>query len=234
MIELTQVSGELLDLSISPKFVEHYNKPSAFAKFILDNEINNGSWYDDLLANLPDDATIVDVGMNVGLFSLYLPAMHRKFYCVEPCEAHIEVAQELFDKLGYNVQIAKGVISNRVAPVKFFEEPQNTTSNRIGNDGNKIVQSNTLFNFFKIDGLEKIDLLKIDAEGSEKDIFLYDPTIGEALQKVNILFLETHTGDGTVYMTVEEKDMLLDKIKSFGFTYKAGNRHDSHYFIKNQ
>src|ERR1035437_8676031 len=174
MINLTQVNGEVIDLSISPKFVDHYNKEGAFAKFILDNELNPGAWYDDILAQLPDDATIVDVGMNVGLFTLYLPAKQRKFYCVEPCEAHIEVAEELFSKFGYNAQIVKGVISNKCAPVRFFEEPQNTTSNRIGQDGKKVVQSNTLFNFFKIPELAKVDLLKVDAEGSERDIFLYD------------------------------------------------------------
>jgi FkbM family methyltransferase len=233
MIELKQIDGTVIDLSISPKFVEHYNKPSAYAKYILDNEINNGQWDDDLLLNLPDDAVIFDIGMNVGLFSLYLPAKQRKFYCVEPCEAHIEVAKELFSIFGYKAEIWKGVISNKVGPVKFFEEPQNTTSNRIGNDGNKWVQSETLKNIFKTHGLEKIDLLKIDAEGSEREIILYDPTVQEALTKCKIVFVETHTGDGTVYMTVEERDQLIDKIKSFGFTYKLGNRHDSHYFINN-
>ena len=233
MINLTQVNGEVIDLSISPKFVEHYNKEGAFAKFILDNELNPGSWYDDILAQLPDDATIVDVGMNVGLFTLYLPSKQRKFYCVEPCIEHIVVARELFTKFGYDYSIYSGVVYSSDGVVKLFEEPQNTTSNRVGSDGKKSVESVTLKTLFENYKLDKIDLLKLDCEGAERQIILQDPTVQDALSKVKVLFLETHTGDGTVYMTVEEKDALLDKIKSFGFTYKAGNRHDSHYFINN-
>ena len=60
MINLITVDNQVKDLSVSTLFVSHYNKANSFAKYIIDNEINNGMWFDELLKTLPDDAVIID------------------------------------------------------------------------------------------------------------------------------------------------------------------------------
>lgn len=227
MIELKQVTGPTIDLSISNKFVYHYNKAGSFAKYILDAEINAGLWYDELLATLPDNAVIVDVGANVGLFSLYLEARQRKFYCVEPAFNHNLVMRDLFDRLGYNAEIFEGVIYNKDGEAPYLEEPQNTTSNKVG-EGGRPVKSKTLLTYFNDNNLQEVDLLKLDCEGSEKSIVLEDPTVGEALQRCKLIFVETHTGGP--YMTLEEAKALVVKIGSLGFYVSGGAREGSYYF----
>jgi FkbM family methyltransferase len=227
-IELKQVTGTTLDLSVSNKFVYHYNKSGSFAKYILDAEINAGLWYDDVLRGLPDNAVIVDVGANVGLFSLYFEAKQRKFYCVEPAFNHNLVMRDLFDKLGYNAQIFEGVIYNKDGEAPYLEEPQNTTSNKVG-DGGRPVKSKTLLTYFNDNNLQNVDLLKLDCEGSEKQIILDDPTIDEALKRCKLIFIETHTGKP--YMTLSERDALIEKINKLGFHFTEGARQGSYYFV---
>lgn len=236
MINLPLVNQDSLDLSVSEKFSAEYHKHGAFPnglspyKFIVETEINTGAWFDNVLCELPDNAVIVDIGMNVGLFTLYLGAKSRKFYGIEPCEYHIEIAKELFEKLGYDVTVYKGVIYNKNGMVGLWEAPENTTSNRVGDTAPTKVESKTLKSFFDENGIEKVDFLKMDCEGSEKQIILQDPTIDEALKKCKTIFIETHCGDA--YMSLEEVNLLVDKIVGLGFKCRESIRKGSFYFTQ--
>lgn len=232
MIELKQYNGNVIDLSQSAKFAYHYHKPGAYAKYILENEINNGMWADEILGTIADDAVIIDAGMNVGLFSLYLEAKNRTFYGVEPCAQHILVANDLLAKFGHAFCIYEGVLFNKDGMVTLCEAPENTTSNRVGEGGGLKVESRRLKTFLEERNIEEVGLLKLDVEGSEKQIILEDPSIGEALAKCKIVFIETHVAPG--YMTIEERDAMLEKIQGFGFTVLEARRAGSYYFINSK
>lgn len=228
MIALKQLRGQVVDLSVSARFICHYHRYGSLAPYIIDNEINNGGWYDELLTSIPEDAVIVDIGANVGLFSAYIGGPGRTYYCVEPCENHTIVLKDLMGSLGYVAHVYKGVIYNHHGMVNLVEAPENTTSNRVVEWGGLSVQALTLNAYFEILGLESVDFLKMDCEGSEKQIILEDPTIGEALKKCKLIFIETHTGDG--YMTLSERDELVARVAGFGFKVVPGKRAGSFYF----
>lgn len=229
MIALKQISGNIIDLSESEKFNEHYKKPNSYAKYIIDREINVGFWHDSLLERLPQDAVIVDAGTNVGLFTLYLNSQRRKFYCIEPTHSHIEIAKDLFGKLNVDAEIFEGVIYNKDGEVNLFQESTNSTMNRVGQKGSP-VPSLTLKSFFEKYNLEKVDLLKLDVESAEKQIVMEDETVGEAFDKCRLVFIETHPQDG-FGNHVNEND-IIEKMKTFGFIHKVGKREMSHYFFK--
>ena len=227
MIELKQINGNIIDLSKSEKFVEHYNKPNSFAKYIIENEINNGLWYDDCLKELPEYSTIVDIGANVGLFSLYLGNIHRKYFMVEPLKNHIDVCLDVFTSLNYYGEIFEGVISNTNNDIQFDEVLDNTTCSKVSNNGKINVKSKTLLEYFNNLNIDKVDLLKLDCEGSEQQIILEDPTIDDVLKKCKVVFIEVHTQP---WGNTDEQG-IINKMKSLDFTHKSGKRNLSHYFI---
>lgn len=226
MIPLQQVTKNIIDLSESEAFVAHYNKKDSWAKYILDKEINNGKWYDELLSQIPDDGVIIDAGANVGLFTLYLSGKNRKFYCIEPTHYHIRVMVELFEKFHIDATIYKGVLYKEDGEVGLFEEKGNSTMNRIGNGSR--VNAVTLKTFLANNKLEKVDFLKLDIEGGEWAVIMEDPTIEEPLKKCSVVFIETHSG----WWGGGKESDLIAKMKSFGFKHKAGKREMSHYFVR--
>ena len=230
MIPLKKIDGNVIDLSVSPLFMQHYANKNSFAQYILDKEINNGVWYDEILAKLPEDAVIVDAGSNVGLFSLYLNKKGRKLFCIEPSSSHISVAQELFKKLGCEATIWEGVLYNIDGEVRLYADAGNSTMNRVSESG-WLVKARTLKSFFDICRLKSVDLLKLDVEGSEWKIIMEDETIGDALNKCKVVFIETHPG---FFGNGDNEQPMIDKIMSLGFSHTKGTRDCSHYFIKHE
>ncbi len=231
MVAVKQINRNIIDLSESPKFLAHYVKANTYAKYIIDNEINRGFWYDSILASIPNDAVVVDAGANVGLFTAYMNVGNRKFFCIEPTQIHVEIAKEVFEKMNCNAEIFEGVISNTNGHACLFEEQSNSTMNRINFSGSdNRVDSLTLKSFFEKYSLEKVDLLKLDVESAEQQIILEDPTVDEPLKKCKVVFIEVHPQDG--FGNKVDVDGIIDKMKSLGFTHKAGMKEFSHYFIQ--
>lgn len=226
-MKIKQISGTGLDLSVSNKFVDHYNKTNTFAKYIIDNEINKGLWFDSNLKNLDEYGNIVDIGANVGLFSLYLGGNNRKFYCIEPMKEHCDVILDLFDKFNIHGTVFQGVIHNTNGEVSFENVENNTTCNKVG-DGNLKVKSLKLLDFFIENNLHEVELLKLDCEGSEQQIILEDDSVDDALRICKNVFIETHTPP---WGNTDEQ-AIINKLKSLGFKHKKGKRDLSHYFTK--
>lgn len=229
MIALKKVNGEIIDMSVSDKFREHYLKSNTYAKYIIDNEINTGEWYDSLFDTLSQDAVIVDAGANVGMFTAYMNLGKRKFFCIEPTVSHGVIATELFSKLEIDATIFNGVIFNKDGFVNLFEESSNSTMNRIGSKGT-LVKSLTLKSFLDEYNIDKVDLLKLDVESAEHQIIMEDATIGDALAKCKMVMIEVHPQDG--FGNKVDVEGIINKMKSFGFVHKEGKKSLSHYFYQ--
>lgn len=224
MIPLIQIDGNVIDLSICPEFVKHYENTSSFAKHILEYEINTGLWYDDILFNLQHNSIIIDAGANVGLWSLYISPRAQKIYCIEPTNSHIFVLINLIKKFNLPIIVFDAAISNKNGYCGIETNKFNSTMNKIGDGGNK--QCFKLANILKQTG--NVDLLKLDIESAEHEVILEDETIGEALSKCKIVYIETHPEP---YGHADEK-AIIQKMISLGFTHKRGAREMSHYFIQ--
>jgi len=59
-----------------------------------------------------------------------------------------------------------------------------------------------------------IDILKLDIEGAEKEVFLDDQSIDAVLNNVRVIICELHY-EGEI------KNRILNKITEFGFTYET-------------
>lgn len=157
---------------------------------------------------------IIDVGANVGMFSIfsaYLGA--KKVLCAEP-------ARETYNQLIENIKISKfeniHAFNNVVADVEGKEFKLNILNDSGHNslyDNSTVqetIQSITLINL--LDQVEGDTILKIDCEGSEYDIIMNIEK--EALSKVVGLHMEIHADLHPVYKGFE---IIEHKLIELGF-----------------
>lgn len=166
--------------------------------------------------------TILDCGANIGLTSIYLSSSYEKtnIYAFEP-------ANETFKRLENHI------VLNNLSNIKLFKKGvwnkstflKADNSFRDGNDWSfRLVETQkkeeALFETISIDevisqnNINSIDILKIDIEGGEVDLF--STNYSDWLSKTKVIAIEIH----------DEFDCRIDienKIKSAGFQlYHSG------------
>lgn len=131
---------------------------------------------------------IVDLGGHVGFTSIYFSTRYpnAKFYSVE-------ASKQNFNILKFNVQSFKNILPSNKAIYTddgfiSFDESGLSYNNKIGESGEQMeaISVNSLLNLY---GIEKVDLMKIDIEGAEKDILQKNT---EWLEKTNAIIIELH------------------------------------------
>jgi len=165
--------------------------------------------------------TILDLGAYEGEFSFYCLNFAKKIYAVEPDPGPYKILEERINqydlgkiikifpmaitgKSGDRVLYASGFGGSRLLP---------DTDDEHGDDKKVKVSTLSLVDFFKKNRIKEVDILKIDVEGAEKEIFEADdfPSIAD---KIKLIIGEIHIS----------ADGVRDNLKKNGFKVKdVGN-----------
>jgi hypothetical protein len=129
--------------------------------------------------NIVKNSVIVDIGANIGFFSIYaLINGAKKVYCYEPNSEAFKILKKNIKKNSFSNKVhtfQKAVSSNnrKFISINLTSSPYNqVTKNLIKNDFKyEKVSTVSLNNQILINNIKSVDLLKIDCEGSEYDIF---------------------------------------------------------------
>ncbi len=130
-----------------------------------------------LAKSLPDDFVFIDIGANIGGYSLFvasLPGKRGRVLAIEP-------QPDIFQRLIYNISQNPGALVKAMAcavadedgEITLFIDSQNKgeTSVRIvkmeGSAGSIRVPAKTLASIAEDEGYSKIDAMKLDVEGAE-------------------------------------------------------------------
>ncbi|MDP7266890.1 MAG: FkbM family methyltransferase [Pirellulales bacterium] len=142
--------------------------------------------------------TIVDVGFKFGEFSIpFVKRFGGRVIGVEPCDASITEAKRRLSKedVGSEVRLLAAALWQDSNGVEFYEFPAQPQSNsvyarRVESGTATRVASVTMQDLLRrVDGI--IDLLKVDCEGAEWQVFrAMDP---EQLREVKQFSIELHT-----------------------------------------
>lgn len=171
--------------------------------------------------NVPDNSIIVDVGANIGVYTVYasLKGNNNKIISYEPMKDNFDI---LNDNISLN-NCQNNVITHNLALASKKEKRKFYLSDAVehsliprGNDSvDKFVEIETitLADVFTQNSIEKIDLLKMDCEGAEYEIF-YNTT-DEILKKVKEIRMEFHgLKEGTELKEFfEKKDFTINKFE---------------------
>jgi FkbM family methyltransferase len=160
---------------------------------------------------------IIDAGSNIGLTSLYLSRHfpNARFICIEPDGGNFETLE--FNLLENGVKnserIKAGLWSRntRLELVNDFRD-MNDWSIRVRETGNDTgLESFSIQHLIEQYGLEKIDILKMDIEGSEKEIF--GPRADTSfLEITKCIAIEIHD-------EFDCREAIYNELEKYGFTY---------------
>jgi len=146
--------------------------------------------------------TVIDLGACGGMFSFYIYDNASKIYAIEPYSKH-------FDELSNNVKGFKKIKPFRLAIAGSNGERKLYIKGRGGhsivNKGKdfEMVKAMTLATFIKKNKIKFVDILKIDVESAEIEIFSA-PDFKEVADKIGFIIGEFHSGNNNI-------GKLLDK-----------------------
>jgi FkbM family methyltransferase len=144
---------------------------------------------------LPANATILDLGANIGLASLYFASLfaESKIFAVEPDGANCDLLER---------NCAPLIASGRLKLVRAFVGGADGSATIVRNDqswgfkkggaaeaGQEVIPCFSISTLLKQRPMEKIDLLKCDIEGSELELF---SDCGSWIHLVQNLIIEVH------------------------------------------
>jgi len=161
--------------------------------------------------------SVIDVGANIGAFSLLAASLGaKKVIGIEPVTKTFNIFQSNVKRSGLSSIIAlKNVVSAEHG--KYFQisnDNDNAGANSMYNvaENSEMVRSLSLTTILKMIEGNNI-LLKLDCEGAEYDVLLN--ATQEEMDRINEIVLEIHTD---LHPTFKGKEIIENKLKEFGFT----------------
>lgn len=152
------------------------------------------------------NVTVVDIGANIGTFSLYVsylnPQRNIKFYAIEASSENAILCQKNFQHNHINNYVlAEKAVTGQNGFVTF-DTSGSFDGFKVNNNASHGIQveSQTLSAFCQDYNIKTIDLLKMDIEGSEFDIFQVDSEFIK--DNVSVLFMEYHLSEK--YNSIDE------------------------------
>jgi len=126
-------------------------------------------------ALVKEDSVIIDVGAYRGGYTIRFAkkAIKGKVIAIEPdSENYKFLLLNIYYNNVKNTTVHKTIAYSHIAKIKFFENKDVPAMSRIvtDNSDNIVIEAITLDEITKANGLKKIDLIKIDAEGSEYEV----------------------------------------------------------------
>jgi FkbM family methyltransferase len=188
--------------------IKHFNLQKSYADFII-NQINTDKIYDLFLNNIENkNLTVLDIGANIGLFSLFIQDRSKVVYSLEPTPSHFKILKELTNEYS-NITPIEVALNNFDNEIDFYLCENNTTKNSIKNiyDKKIIVKGIKLESLIKNLNLDHVDIVKCDIEGSEM-IALTDELISPVKDIVYNWFIEVHATDD--FSKQENRDIIKD------------------------
>lgn len=134
------------------------------------------SWI-KIIAKLTKDKVFIDIGANIGIYSLSLFKEARQIYAFEP-------ENETYNRLVNNLKInnirniktyKKAVTEKDVSNLTLYINRENMGLSSLKihyAEGKQLIQATNLDSFIKENRIKNIGVVKIDVEGSELDVLL--------------------------------------------------------------
>ena len=184
--------------SLDLKVVEAYGLPFVFRGGTSDEDVdkaifNDGKYNFEFKDFQPK--VIIDCGSNIGYSTLFFANIYpdAQVYAVEPEKTNFKFLQ--YNTIFYdNIH----VINSAVWSNETFARLENTELGEVGymtvetgEDDPAAFKTTTLSKILADNGIEEIDFLKIDIEGSEKEVFSA-PNVDEWLSKVKVMVIVLH------------------------------------------
>jgi FkbM family methyltransferase len=186
---LKSASGKEYDLLACPGFKSYLDDPANYVELIV-KQINDNLYGRYLPPG--NDLTILDLGANIGLTTLYFKDVARRIYSVEPTPQHFKLLANMVRTFGEtNVNLFELAVGNKKEVRTFNTSKSNGTNNSFvkwgSHDGQIAVQCTTLRDLFSANHIGEVDFCKMDIEGAEAEVI--DQVVSVPIKSI---FVECH------------------------------------------
>lgn len=188
--------------------------------------------YDKYLSGKKFD-TVVDVGANTGIWIEYINHYFKpnKIYAVEPNEQALKILRDTYTNT--EVTIIDKALANKDGELEFFVDPSNSTISSAAKFDHLTqaykVPSISFKTMVRQYDIKKIDLLKVDIETGEYDLF--ESLDKEDLDMIDNMLIEYHAGGGFVNRDMKDVKTILALLRGAGFKYKMVTESEGGRFI---
>jgi FkbM family methyltransferase len=194
------------------------------------------------LDELRDVRVVVDLGSNIGLSPLYFSMVFpdARVLCVEPVPENVEVLRANAERNGLAWQITPAAVAAREGSVRLYrngwwasssttrevaearEAAQHRPESMLRLDPQQ-VPAVAIGHLLDQHGCETVDLMKIDIEGAEEDVFLRGEL--DWLARVSVIMLDLHA-------KYVRADAILEVLYRHGFRRYADRGQHSSVFVR--
>jgi len=169
--------------------------------FTIDEVVIREVWSDEvysprMIRDLARGGLVIDIGAHIGIFALFAisTGLATRVLCYEPFLANFRLLNKNIkeNNLAGVQAFPLAVLDRRGNDVLYSRDSTNTGGHSFFLEGaaSTVVKTITLEDVFASNNVERCELLKIDAEGSEYRILMGAPR--SVLQRVNSIALEYH------------------------------------------
>lgn len=146
-------------------------------------EIFHEQTYTRKYFQIPEDATVIDIGASIGDFSIFCCTTFSNCTCYS-----YEPSIEAFELSKENIRLNK--LDEKIHPFQLAISDQRGTAEI----GSQVFSAITLDDIFAQNRIQKCHLMKMDIEGAEYKILLNAPK--EVFDRIEALALEYHLYEG--------------------------------------
>ena len=138
---------------------------------------------------------IIDCGSNIGCSTIFFANIYpdAQVYAIEPDKNNFKFLQ--YNTIFYdNIHVINSAVWDKEAFARLEDTEMGEAGYmtvETGEDDEKAFKTTTLSKIVAENGIDQIDLIKIDIEGSEKEVF-GAPDVDEWLSKVKVLAIVIH------------------------------------------
>lgn len=121
------------------------------------------------LSQLKNNSVVVDVGANIGYYSLLAARRVKKVYAIEPDQKCFEILKKNVEENKLkNVVLINKAASDKREKKYLVRDEKNLGNSRINDKNGELINTDTLDNILKNE--QKIEVIKIDTQGWETQV----------------------------------------------------------------
>jgi len=203
------------------EIVDWFNRPDVTMTDCILDQLNTDRLYDPVLAN-KENLIMLDVGANIGLFSLYAQDSAKQIICLEPTPVTLGILEKLTAGIDC-IKIAPVALSDSDGEITFYINENPTINSVVNQAGTEVrVQARTIETVLREQALDWVDFVKCDIEGSEM-LAITKATIDPVKNKIGSWFIEVHQTNGNTGASwpgnlEDNRQQLLAVLRNAGYS----------------
>lgn len=183
---------------------------------------------DYLRTRIRPDSICVDVGANIGYFTMLMAQCSANVHAFEPITLNASLLRASAELNSFtNICINQCAVGDVEGEVSFSQSADSAYSSMIDTDRKPLhrvisVPSITLDAYLDRELIPRVDLLKVDVEGAEELVISgASRLLSDDKRKPNLILMELY--DDNLKAFGSSVDFILGKLKSFGYAAFAIN-----------